>query len=141
MTAIEQRRHARVNMPVRLEGSVDFRHTVQVINLSRGGAMIEHLSRLSPGWPCLLGLRLFGVDLRLGGQIVWSHITAIEYKPNGEGELRFRSGLHFSAPPRAAEHHLRQYLTTLGAPDPEPGTGPAEPPIADANSLSTHRPE
>ncbi len=116
MKATKERAHVRLNLPATLVGAVDLRHDVKIINLSLQGAMIAHANRLAPGWTCLLSLRLLGVDLQLGSRIVWSQVNGIHSDSTGEGKISFRSGLHFVDPPEKAQAVIRQYLTTLKAP-------------------------
>lgn len=116
----DKREHPRMTLPGVLRGSANFRHDVQILDLSQGGARIEHAERLPPGMTFVLGLNLQGVDVRLGAQIVWSHVTRIHSGANGEGGLRFRSGMRFLHIPKAAEAHLRDFLATLAPPDADP---------------------
>jgi len=96
---------------------------VRVVDLSPGGAMIEHVDHLAPGQPCVLNLRLGGVDLRLRGRAVWCQVHHFHSRLTGEGEARFRSGLHFSDVPEGAAAHICHYLATLRAPKTDPTYG------------------
>ncbi len=130
MGSTKRRLHARVNMPGAVQGSVALSTSVQVINLSPGGAMIEHSAHLSPGSPCSLCLLLLGVDLRLKGLIVWSQVKGNRNTAKGEGQIRFRSGLYFPDLPEAAEAHLRRFLANLGATRAHPVPETVQPPAA-----------
>jgi hypothetical protein len=78
--------------------------------------MIEHPDPPSPGEGSVLGLRLAGVDLRLRTRIAWSRGHGAGKDASGEGEIRFRSGLHFVDFPEPVDTHLRHYLATVRAP-------------------------
>lgn len=114
--AADRRKRGRVNLQGALCGTLGLSAEVRVINLSLGGAMIEHRERLSPDQPCLLGLRLAGLDLRLRARVVWSRAHSAGRTLGGESEVSFRSGLQFTELPEGAEVHLRQYLARLRAP-------------------------
>lgn len=129
-----RRRSGRVNLPAVLQGSVDVRYDVTVINLSASGAMIEHSERLSPGQTCSLFVLLPGVDLRLRAQLVWSQVNQIHRVPQGKGNIRFRSGLHFPNLAEGEAAHLRQYLATLSAQGTDPTQVPDLAPDAQADT-------
>jgi hypothetical protein len=140
------RKNGRINLPAVLQGSVDLRNEVTVINLSESGAMIEHTDSLSPGRTCFIFLPLPGAELRLRAQLVWSQINKIEKVSQGGGNIRFRSGVHFPNLTEGEAGHLRQYLAALSgqgtdptrvaalAPDPEE-THPAVPEPAEEKGL------
>ena len=132
MGGAKRRQYTRVNMPGAVQGSVDLKNNVQLINLSPCGAMIEHSVPLSPGRMCFLCLRLLGVDLRLRGQVVWSHVKGTRSAAQGDRQIRFRSGVDFSDLPETDEAHIRRFLCTLGAPKPHPVSENVQSPEADA---------
>ncbi len=110
MRVREQRRYPRVNLSRKLPASLGSSNSVQVINLSTAGAMIEQPGRLSPRDTCTLSLYLAEVHLRLGAQVSWSQIYSHTRALPGQAQLRFRAGLTFSPLSEAAEIHIRQYL-------------------------------
>ncbi len=113
----DRRQRLRVKLPKSIWGFLGLRGHARVIDLSPGGAMIEHLEPRSPGESCVLGLRLAGVDLRLRTRIAWSQVHSAGKGPSGQAEIRFRSGLHFVDFPERVETHLRHYLATLREPE------------------------
>lgn len=121
--ASNRRQRLRLNLPATLRGSMGLSGDLRVINLTPDGAMIEHGERLFQGQPCVLGLRLAGVNLRLRARVVWSQIYRVQSSPTGEEEIRFRSGLHFPDLPGGAEAHLRHYLGKLPLPKSDPPHG------------------
>lgn len=132
MSGAKRRQYTRVNMPEAVQGSVDLKDGVQVINLSPRGAMIEHSVPFPPGRTCFLYVRLLGVDLRLRGQVVWSEVKGNRGAPKGDRQIRFRSGMHFADLPETDEGHIRRFLGTLGAPKPHPVSETVQSPAADA---------
>ena len=132
MGGAKQRQYTRVNILGAVQGSVDLKNNVQVINLSPCGAMIEHSVPLSPGRTCSLCLRLLGEDLRLRGQVVWSHVKGTRGAAEVDRQIRFRSGVHFPDLPEPDEARIRRFLGTLGAPRSHPVSENVESPQADA---------
>ena len=121
MRSKRRRKSGRVKLPAALQGSVDLRNEVTVIDLSMSGAMIDHTERLSPGRTCFLFMPLPSANLRLRAQLVWSQVNNIGNVSQGPGNMRFRSGVHFLKLTEEEAAHLRQYLTILSG----RGTGPA----------------
>ena len=121
-TTIERRR-VRVQLPGCLQGSVSLRMDVQVINLSVDGAMIEHTAVLSPGAIFPLFLKIGGVDLCLRAHIVWSHVHSARKGENGDGEIRFRTGLNFRDVPKDVRAHLERYITAVSPAESDPQEG------------------
>ncbi len=118
-----ERRRVRVQLSGSLQGSVSLRMDVQVINLSLDGAMIEHAQVLSPGATFPLFLKIDQANLCLRAHIVWSHVHGARKGENGEGEIRFRTGLHFRDVPKDARTHLERYLTAVSPAEAEPPEG------------------
>jgi hypothetical protein len=102
-----------VNLPGTLQGSVDLRTDVQVVNLSEEGAMVEHAEHVAPGRNCILFLALAGCELRLGSRVVWSQVCRMSHGASGEVGIRFHSGLQFLALPEPTKASLREYLSSL----------------------------
>lgn len=110
------RRSDRVKIAGGLPASLDGGREVQVLNLSPTGAMIEHTLRLAPGEARVLSLHLAGREVRIQTLVAWSQIHSTSRRLSSQGQLRFRSGLHFLALSEAAEAGLQQYLSTLTSP-------------------------
>ncbi len=69
---------------------------VRLLNLSLGGAQIEHLDPLQPGVACVLDLPPPSEALNLPAQVVWCTIVGRKRKRAGESHLVARSGLRFT---------------------------------------------
>ncbi len=68
---------------------------VSVLNLSFGGALIEHAEVIRPDIILELVLTLAGREKKLRCGAVWSAIHRAEVQTDGEQELIFRTGLDF----------------------------------------------
>ena len=68
---------------------------VSVLNLSLGGALIEHFEVVRPNTILELVLTLAGRETRVRCRVIWSEIYRGEVQPDGEQELIFRTGLDF----------------------------------------------
>lgn len=110
---IPQRQHLRANLPGNVLGSVGLTDEVRVVNLSPGGAMIQHAEWLALGRTLLLGLQLGHLDLRLPARVVWSQRSSGQPDPAPAATFPLRSGLQFVEVPREAELDIQDYLATL----------------------------
>ncbi len=68
---------------------------VSVLNLSLGGALIEHAEVIRPDTIHHLVLTLAGRQTRVRCRVIWSAIYRAEVQPDGEQELIFRTGVEF----------------------------------------------
>lgn len=133
MTPIE-RRHERMQFCPPIGGHVAECHQVRILDLSVGGARLEHSGVLRPGSNCHLrfSIRPQPVLLTLAGEIVWSQVVG---RRAGRGtDLLFQTGLAFAPEPPEV---LLTDLLAHGRPAPaaEPaaaGEAPAgeTPPVA-----------
>lgn len=123
MLKTSERRRVRVRLPGTLQGSMSLRIDVQVINLSVDGAMIEHSEVLSPGAVFPLFLKLENVGLCLRAHVVWGHVYCTRKAQNGDGEIRFRSGLHFRDVSTQARESLERYIINLSPAEVEAQEG------------------
>jgi len=92
----EKRRAERLTLPARLSDRGLADRPVRLVNLSLGGACVEHLRPL-PAWgTCFVGLAQGLGGIHFEGQVVWSR--AAGQQPDGEGppQAYYRSGLRFA---------------------------------------------
>jgi len=118
LQGLDRRRCGRVQPAKKLPAFVGDSASAQILNLGPTGAMVEHTTRLSPGYTCTFTLHLHAVDLRIRARVAWSQVYSTTPTLPGEQELRFRSGLSFLLP-EAAEAHLRRCLATWTSPNPQ----------------------
>ncbi|MFQ5839682.1 MAG: PilZ domain-containing protein [Candidatus Methylomirabilales bacterium] len=116
------RRHPRWIVRGRLTGRIRATDTATLIDLSPGGAQIEHTSIVRPGTIATLTLPVKGRDLTLRCQVVWSRVHRPQVRGDRGRELIYRSGLQFLDLPEASRRLLEKYLASLKkeGPAPEP---------------------
>lgn len=95
----ERRRYSRVLLESGTKGQVNAVYDVVLVDISLGGAMIEHAEVVRPGTIVDLILTLAGRDMRARSRVVRSEIHRSDVLPDGEQVLIFRSGLEFLEQP------------------------------------------
>src|SRR5512138_94737 len=92
-----QRRHARLTFAESATEQVTTTHAVQVLDVSLGGARVEHDVVLRPGSTCHLRLPLAHNVITVVCHVAWSRAVArADASTHGAG-LLFHTGLEFSA--------------------------------------------
>lgn len=91
----ERRRAPRHLIAGRLSGRAHAILDVLILDLSIAGARIEHLSPLSPGAPCTLGLPAALGSLVLAARVVRSVVSGSEQSSDRKRLLRYQSGIEF----------------------------------------------
>jgi len=107
----DRRRHTRWDVGGQLEGRVTAtRKRAQVVDISRGGALVEHLNIVPPQTISFVILFFPTNDLRLKCRAVRSAAHRYEVWPSGERGWVYRTGLEFlearGASPRVIEEYL-----------------------------------
>lgn len=116
----DRRRYARWAVGGQLEGRITAtRKRAHVVDISRGGALIEHVNIVSPQTISFVTLFFPGNDLRLKCRAVRSQARRYEVRPNGERGWVYRTGLQFLEVPGASPRVIEQYLVD----------GDVEPPV------------
>jgi hypothetical protein len=109
-----RRKHARLTFSEPASGAVTSSHEVHVLDLSRGGARLEHTIILRPGSSCYLRLPLDDRVLTVNCVVIWSRaVDRVPGEQSGSG-LLFQSGVQFGSLSREAEALLQTYLDTQG---------------------------
>jgi PilZ domain len=83
---------------------------VRLVDLSLGGARIEHLGLLRPGFPCTVEFLATIEPLILVTDVVRCEVVGVERHPAGERHLRCESGLAFGEVTAAQEATLVRML-------------------------------
>ncbi len=114
--ATGKRRYARLTFKEPLTEQITATHEVQILDLSLGGARVEHTAILRPGSTCHLRLPLQHVAVAVVCNIVWSQaVGRAEGEQRGTG-LLFQSGLEFATLTPEVEKLLTAFLEAQGAP-------------------------
>ena len=125
--APRKRRYARLTFKEPLTDQVTATHDVHILDLSMGGARVEHTIILRPGSTCHLRLPLRNTSVTVLCHVIWS--TAVGRAnggPRGAG-LLYHSGLEFAKLSTEAQALLTAYLEVHGTPPPDlepPGRPP-----------------
>ncbi len=109
-----RRKHARITFSEPATGAVTSSHDVSILDLSRGGARVEHTMILRPGSSCYLRLPLDERFLTVNCIVVWSRaVDRVSGQQAGAG-LLYQSGVQFGNLSQEAEAMLDAYLNTQG---------------------------
>jgi hypothetical protein len=115
---LRRRRHSRLTFQEPLRDQVTASHNVQILDLSLGGARIEHTIILRPGTTCHLRLPIKSQRVTVLCQVVWSR--AVGYTDGGGDThgrgLLFQTGLEFSKMAPETQKLLTAYLEAEGTP-------------------------
>ncbi len=109
-----RRKHARLTFSEPVTGAVTSSHEVHILDLSLGGARVEHTMILRPGSSCYLRLSLDERVLTVNCRLMWSRAVGRAPGDQGGTGLLFQSGVQFGALSREAQAVLEAYLDTQG---------------------------
>lgn len=96
----------RITLDSPLPGRANGTEPLSILNVSRGGAMIEHRSLIRPGTVIHLKLPFDHGHQILRSRVAWSSLTATAKALSGARELVYRSGLEFLDPVNGAVEAL-----------------------------------
>lgn len=114
-----KRRHARLTFKEPVQDLVTATHEVRILDLSLGGARVEHTNILRPGGMCHLRVPLRNQRVTLLCHVIWSQaVGRAEGGPRGTG-LLFHSGLQFASVSSDTQTLLTAYLESEGIPTGE----------------------
>lgn len=85
-------------------------HESSVLNISLGGALLEHAYIVRPGTISSLVLNVSGRAIELDCRIVRSSVHRLVVQPNGEGEVIYHTGLEFLDSSEDAHQILSNFL-------------------------------
>jgi len=91
----ERRRHPRWVLRGRVAAHFAPQHDGSLINVSAGGALVEHAEVIRPGGLSLLTVLVPELKASLKCKVVRSVVHRYEVGPTGERELIYRTGLEF----------------------------------------------
>ena len=104
----DDRHSARLTLRDHLTGDVTAKYKVEVLNLSREGARLEHSVSLRPGERCYLRVRLTDGLVNLPACVIWSRV--IGGVGTSGGPLLFHTGVQFLPLPPQTRSRLRTFL-------------------------------
>ncbi len=109
-----RRKHARLTFSEAVAGAVTSSHDVHVLDLSLGGARVEHTIILRPGSSCYLRLPLDERVVTVSCRVVWSRAVGRAPGEQSSTGLLFQSGVQFGSLSREAQAVLLVYLDAQG---------------------------
>lgn len=111
------RRHARLTFKEAVNEQITALHDVDILDLSIGGARIEHTALLRPGATCRLRVPLQNRSVTLLCHVVWSRAVGRAEGSRGDTGLLFHSGLEFGTMAPDVKAFLTAYLDAQGIPE------------------------
>ncbi len=111
--SLGRRKHARFVVKGGAKGRVAVVWDAVLLNLSLGGALIEHTNVVRSGTPSSLELEPQGKKIRLRCRVARSVADRLEEQPDGEQELVYRTGLQFVEPSEETLQVIGDYLDLL----------------------------
>lgn len=91
----DRRRHPRWFMGGQFAVRIAPFHEASLINISAGGALVEHMSPVRPGSISFLTLSIHQQEVGLKCRVVRSVAHRCEVGSNGERDVIYRTGLEF----------------------------------------------
>jgi len=111
-----RRRYRRWDAGGRLAGWIDATHEAAFVNISLGGALIEHANVIRPGSIAFLTLAFQGQEAGLKCRVVRSEVHRYGVRPTEERHLVYRSGLEFVDTPEASLRVIDKTIESLKVP-------------------------
>jgi len=108
-----RRKHPRFVAKEGAKGRVASVWDAVLLNISLGGALIEHANVVRPGTPSSLELDLQGKRIRLRCRVVRSVADRIEVQPDGEQEMIYHTGVQFLEPSAETLQVIADYIHSL----------------------------
>lgn len=108
-----QRRFPRFRL-VGVGGSITTPVDAEILNLSLGGALVEHQGPLLVGSECALTLPVTGAPVRVRSRVVHSAVSGRATGPPGEGQLIYHTGLEFLKVSAEVESVLAALIRSYG---------------------------
>ena len=109
-----KRRHARLTFKEPVSGDITASHEVHILDLSLGGARVEHTMVLRPGSTCYLRLPLQPQVVTVLGRVIWSKAVGLAAGDRAGSGLLYHSGLEFGNLAQETQALLAAFLQDLG---------------------------
>lgn len=111
---IDRRRHLRWRVGEGLTGRIASKNEASILDISLGGALVEHSNLVRPGTLSFLTLLLRGQEVNLRCRVVRSAIYRFKTWPTGEQEHLYRTGVEFLALSEDSRRVIDKYINFLG---------------------------
>lgn len=108
-----RRQHARFVVRGNVKGRVTSVYDVHILNISLGGALVEHAHVVRPGSSSSLDLDLQGKRLSLRCSVARSVVHRMELQPDGEQTLIYHTGLEFIDAPKETRLMICNYIQSV----------------------------
>ncbi len=109
----KQRRYIRWAVEEHAVGRITAIYEATLINISLGGALIEHTHLVRPGTISFLTLRIHGQEVNPRCRVVRSVIHRTEVQADGEHELVYQTGLEFLDTPEDLLRLIDEFIDSL----------------------------
>lgn len=113
LTNGERRRYRRWAVAGRLAARVGGIPHASLVDISLGGALVEHSNMMRPGTISFLTLSFDRQEEVLKCRVVRSEGHRYEARPTGERDLVYRSGLEFLAPSESSVGLIERSIESL----------------------------
>ena len=99
------------------EGRITPNHAASFLNISQGGALIEHLHPVRPESLLFLTILIDEREVRLKCRVVRSEVQSYEVWPTGKKEHVYRTGLEFLGLSENSQGLISEYINSLRGED------------------------
>ncbi|MEE9125323.1 MAG: PilZ domain-containing protein [candidate division NC10 bacterium] len=106
----ERRRHPRFVVGGKTKGRMTAIYDASLVDISLGGAMIEHAHIVRPGTLSYLTLDLQGREVNLRCRVIRSVVHRHEVDPEGEQILVYRTGIEYVDLSDETQQRLHEYI-------------------------------
>ncbi len=115
--AVEEERRERGRYPWFVKGEVSGRiaaaYEASLLNISLGGALIEHVHMVRPGTVTSLVLNMHGKAAKLSCRVARSMVSRVEAQPDGERDVIYHTGLEFLESSHESQQLISDYLQSM----------------------------
>lgn len=115
---LDKRRHPRWQVRNRLVGRIAPNHEASLLDISSGGALIEHPNLVRPETVLFLTLLIPKCEINLRCRVVRSLVYRYAHWPSGKQDMLYRTGLEFLALSETSQKLIDEYIGSLNQPPP-----------------------
>ena len=115
--SVERRQHPRFLVWDETGARMAAVFEASLLNISRGGALLEHTDLARPGTLSSLVLNLHGKKMILRCRTVRSAVHRVEVQPDGERTLIYHTGLEFLETSEEAQQIISHYIESTLSPN------------------------